>query len=437
MGRKIMFTGGGTAGHVTVNLALIPRFAEAGWQIHYIGSENGIEKQLTAPLEQLTYHGIATGKLRRYLDWQNVKDPFKVIKGVFQAYRLIQREKPNVIFSKGGFVSVPVVLGAWLNRVPVLIHESDLTPGLANRIAIPFATGVCTTFPETAQHLPSGKAHYVGAVIRDELGRGVASRGRAYCGLLPASEAADAAASGAAGSPQTLSKTPQGQASKESAAHSASSGKLVVNISGKSVRAEESAAETAKVSAASAAAGEKGASRAETGGAKPVLLIMGGSLGSRAINKAVRSALSELTRNFSIVHLCGKGQVEPALETADYKQFEYINEQLPDVLAMSDIVLSRAGSNAIFEFLHLRKPMLLIPLTKAQSRGDQLLNADSFKSSGFCEVLHEEKVAPDTLLAAIEDVYQNRAAFIKRMEQEERRDTLSQLYELIVSSARN
>ncbi|SFF19508.1 Glycosyltransferase family 28 C-terminal domain-containing protein [Paenibacillus algorifonticola] len=424
MGRKIMFTGGGTAGHVTVNLALIPRFAEAGWKIHYIGSENGIEKQLTAPLEQLTYHGIATGKLRRYLDWQNVKDPFKVVKGVFQAYRLIQREKPNVIFSKGGFVSVPVVLGAWLNRVPVLIHESDLTPGLANRIAIPFASGVCTTFPETAQHLPSGKSHYVGAVIRDELRQGVASRGRAYCGLLPASEAADAAAAGAAGSSQTLGKTPQEQAAKADAAYSANPAKLVVSISGKSVDAAEPLAAMEE------------AERVETGGVKPVLLIMGGSLGSRAINKAVRSALGELTRKFSIVHLCGKGQVEPALETADYKQFEYINEQLPDVLAMSDIVLSRAGSNAIFEFLHLRKPMLLIPLTKAQSRGDQLLNADSFKSSGFCEVLHEEKVTPETLLAAIKDVYENRAAYIQRMEQEERRDTLSQLYELIVSSAR-
>ncbi|WP_338553098.1 glycosyltransferase [Paenibacillus sp. KS-LC4] len=439
MGRKIMFTGGGTAGHVTVNLALIPRFAEAGWQIHYIGSENGIEKQLTAPLEQLTYHGIATGKLRRYLDWQNVKDPFKVIKGVFQAYRLIQQEKPNVIFSKGGFVSVPVVLGAWLNRVPVLIHESDLTPGLANRIAIPFSTGVCTTFPETAQHLPAGKAHYVGAVIRDELRQGIASRGRAYCGLLPVADAADAVdaeastASGAAGSLQTLGQSSQGQASQGSAAYSAHSAKLVVNISGKSVRAEEPAIEAAKAIAAVEA---KGASRVETDEAKPVLLIMGGSLGSRAINKAVRSALSDLTRQFSIVHLCGKGQVEPALETADYKQFEYINEQLPDVLAMSDIILSRAGSNAIFEFLHLRKPMLLIPLTKAQSRGDQLLNAASFKASGFCEVLHEEKVTPATLLATVEDVYQNRAAYIKRMEQEERRDTLSQLFELIISSAR-
>ena len=198
------------------------------------------------------------------------------------------------------------------------------------------------------------------------------------------------------------------------------------------MRAEEPAVETAKAIAAVEA---KGAARVETGGAKPVLLIMGGSLGSRAINKAVRSALSELTRQFSIVHLCGKGQVEPALETADYKQFEYINEQLPDVLAMSDIVLSRAG-DVIFEFLHLRKPMLLIPLTKAQSRGDQLLNADSFKSSGFCEVLHEEQVTPDTLLSAIEYVHHNRAAYINRMEQEERRDTLSQLYELIVSSAR-
>ncbi|MEK0317623.1 undecaprenyldiphospho-muramoylpentapeptide beta-N-acetylglucosaminyltransferase [Cohnella sp. 56] len=335
MVRKIMLTGGGSAGHVTVNLALIPRLQAEGWTVEYIGSHTGIEKQLIANAASVQYFGIATGKLRRYMDWNNVKDPFKVVQGVVQAYRIIKRSRPDVIFSKGGFVSVPVVLGAKLSGVPVIIHESDLTPGLANRIAIPLATKVCTTFPDTDRHLPKSKAHYVGAVIREALNRGSMARGRAWSGL-----AAD----------------------------------------------------------------------------KPVLLIMGGSLGSRKINLAVREALADLLERYQVVHLCGRGQTDDTARAPGYIQAEYIQDELPDVLAMTDLVVSRAGSNSIFEFLHLRKPMLLIPLTKAQSRGDQILNAQSFRQAGYSDVLPEEALTAEALVSRIDRLYADRQAYIRRME---------------------
>ncbi|MBW7477084.1 undecaprenyldiphospho-muramoylpentapeptide beta-N-acetylglucosaminyltransferase [Paenibacillus oenotherae] len=353
--RKIMFTGGGSAGHVTVNIALIPRFLEEGWSVDYIGSEHGIERELVSSIANVAYHPIATGKLRRYMDWQNVKDPFKVMKGVLQAYRLIRRGKPSVIFSKGGFVSVPVVLAAWLNKVPVIIHESDLTPGLANVISIPFAAGVCTTFPETAEHLKRDKCHYVGAIIREEISRGDAERGRAFCGFSER---------------------------------------------------------------------------------KPVVLIMGGSLGARSINESVRQALPALARQFQIVHLCGKGGIDASISHPGYMQFEYIHEGLQDVLAMSDLVISRAGSNSIFEFLSLSKPMLLIPLSKEQSRGDQLLNARSFEKSGFCEVLYEEQLTGEALVSALKQLYDSRHYYIDNMRKREARDALPAVYELISKAAK-
>lgn len=352
--RKIILTGGGSAGHVAVNLALIPRLEAAGWSIEYIGSEQGIERQLISPLPGVRYAGIATGKLRRYLSLQNVKDPAKVIKGVVQAYKLIRRSKPNVVFSKGGFVSVPVVVGAWLNRVPVIIHESDLTPGLANRMAIPFAKVVCTTFPETEQHLDKRKVHFIGAVVREELSQGDAKRGLELCGFTRS---------------------------------------------------------------------------------KPVLVVMGGSLGAKAINEAVMTALPQLMEQFQIVHLCGKGQTDNSLAHPSYRAFEYLTEELPDVLAMADIILSRAGSNSIFEFLSLRKPMLLVPLPKEQSRGDQILNAEAFKRSGFCEILREEKLTPDTLIGSLKFLYANRDIYLKQMESCTRQDALEQLTGLILRTA--
>ncbi|RJE86934.1 undecaprenyldiphospho-muramoylpentapeptide beta-N-acetylglucosaminyltransferase [Paenibacillus sp. 1011MAR3C5] len=355
--KNIIFTGGGSAGHVTVNIALIPKLAEKGWSAAYIGSSDGIERRLVSELPQVSYHPISTGKLRRYLSWQNVKDPFRVIKGIFQAYRILKQEKPNVVFSKGGFVSVPVVMAAWMNKVPVIIHESDITPGLANRLASPFATVICTTFPETARAIGEKKSRYVGAVIRESLKQGSAERGRSFTGLPD--------------------------------------------------------------------------------NGKPSLLVMGGSLGARRINEAVRQALPELAKAYQVIHLCGKGQLDQRIAYPDYRQYEYVNEQLPDILAMSNYVISRAGSNSIFEFLSLRKPMLLIPLTKQQSRGDQLLNAASFERSGYCKVLHEERLNSESLLASVQDISRNKQSYLRSMDRYEAQDALTAVYKIIIESAKD
>lgn len=349
--RRIILTGGGSAGHVTVNLALIPKLQHTDWDITYIGSTNGIEKELLSGIKGVHYKSISTGKLRRYFDWNNFKDPFKVLKGVWDAHRIIRKTKPEIVFSKGGFVSVPVVLAAKLKGIPVIIHESDITPGLANKLSIPFATKVCTTFPETTAALPKDKSTYLGAVIREELFKGDPVKGRHFT---------------------NFTKT------------------------------------------------------------KPVILVMGGSLGARKINEAVRLNLNTFLQDFQIVHLCGKGNVDESLSSRHgYQQYEYIKEELPNLLAMTDVVISRAGSNAIFEFKALKKPMLLIPLSQNASRGDQILNAESFKKSGFAEVLLEENLTHATFLENVQHVYKNREAFIKNMEADQGESPLEKLYKLI------
>ncbi|GGH77049.1 UDP-N-acetylglucosamine--N-acetylmuramyl-(pentapeptide) pyrophosphoryl-undecaprenol N-acetylglucosamine transferase [Pullulanibacillus pueri] len=332
--RRILFTGGGSTGHVAVNLALIPKFLDEGWQVAYVGSKNGIERELIEPLEKVIYFPILTGKFRRYRDLKNVTDPFKVMGGTLQAYRLIHRWKPHVIFSKGGFVSVPVVIGGWLNRIPTLIHESDLTPGLANRMAVPFANKVLTTFPETSDYVKRNKTLSVGPIIRESLLKGDPERGRRYCGL------------------------------------------------------NES---------------------------KPILLVAGGSLGSKAINLVIRENLDQLLKDFQIVHLCGKGHHDPSIKREGYCRFEYVNEALPDILAMTDLVVSRAGSNMIFEFLAVRKPMLLIPLPKSSSRGDQLLNAESFNRAGYAHVLLEEEMTEESFLNAVHKLHNETQNLIANM----------------------
>jgi len=313
---RILFTGGGTAGHVIVNLALIPVYQREGFEIDYIGSYEGIERKLVSGFEGVRYHPISTGKLRRYASKENLKDPFKIIKGVGQAFRIIKKQKPAVIFSKGGFVSVPVVVAAKLCGVPAVIHESDFTPGLANKISIPFAKKVLATFPETMEYLPENKSKYVGAIVREELFEGDRKQGLRFSGLH---------------------------------------------------------------------------------GNKPVLLIMGGSGGSEKINETVRHSLPRLLEAFEVIHICGEGKIDPEINEKGYAQFEYINEELKDVFAASDLVLSRAGSNAIFEFLALNLPMLLIPLSKGASRGDQIINANSFAEKGYAKVLEEENVNEESL----------------------------------------
>lgn len=330
----IVLTGGGTGGHVVPNLALIPRFVADGWQVHYIGSKEGMERGMVEGVEGVTYHAISAGKLRRYASIRNLSDPFRVMAGLGQAWSLIGRLKPNVIFSKGGFVSVPVVAAGWLRNVPVVVHESDMTPGLANRMAIPLAKRLCTTFPDTAQAAGS-KAVHTGPPIRPELFAGDRTRGLLATGL---------------------------------------------------------------------------------DGRRPVMLVMGGSLGARAINQAVDDALPRLLPAFQVLHIRGKGNLSAALQhTAGYRQYEYVSDGLADMLAAADIIVSRAGATAIWEFAALKKPMLLIPLPLSASRGDQIKNADYFRRMGWARVLPQEELTPDTLAAAVEDLWQHRRAAVAAM----------------------
>lgn len=337
MDKCIIFTGGGSTGHVTINLDLIPKFIAEDWTVIYIGSHNGIEKSLLQNIDNVKYISISTGKLRRYLDTSNLKDPFKVLFGILQSYKIIKRHKPRVIFSKGGFVSVPVVIAGWLNKVPVVIHESDVSPGLANRIAMPFSKKIITTFKKTEQFVSKSRnVECVGPIVRGDLKNGDTSKGLSHCNF------------------------------KKN---------------------------------------------------KPVLLVMGGSQGSKSINQIIRKSLKQLLNHFQVIHVCGKGQVDDSIQFNGYKQFEYIKEEFPDVLSATDIVVSRAGSNSIFEFLHMTKPMLLIPLTKEQSRGDQIQNANLFKHMGFCEVMNENEMSTEFFIEIILKIYKEKNKYIKSMQE--------------------
>lgn len=332
---KIVLTGGGTAGHVTPNIALLKGLKEMGFtEIHYIGSQTGIEKDLIAEYPEVKYHSIRTGKFRRYLSVKNFTDPFRVIAGYGDAKKLIKEIQPNVVFSKGGFVAVPVVWAAHGLKVPVVAHESDITPGLANKLSKKKASKICLNFPDTLKDIPEPLGVYAGTPIRETLFSGDREKARKELGF----------------------------------------------------------------------------------DRKKVIMIMGGSLGSRAINKAVRGALDELLKKYNIIHLCGKNNLDSALEgLSGYRQFEFVSKELPDYFALTDIIISRAGANAIHEFLALKKPMLLIPLPLSASRGDQILNAESFQKRGIAKVLEEEKVTQETLLAAVNELEADSGKMIAAM----------------------
>lgn len=351
--KKIILTGGGTAGHITPNLALCPELKKNGFEINYIGSYNGMEKDLVEK-SGIPYYGISSGKLRRYFDLKNFTDPFRVMKGYFEARHLIKKLKPDVVFSKGGFVAVPVVMAASHAGIPVISHESDMTPGLANKLSLAFCTKICCNFPETLQYLPEDKAILTGCPIREELLTGDRESGLKLTGF---------------------------------------------------------------------------------NSSKPVLLVMGGSLGSVKVNQAVRSILPDLLKDYQIVHLCGKGNLDETLTSMPgYVQYEYMSEPLKHLFAMADIIISRAGANAICELLALQKPALLIPLSAAASRGDQILNAKSFKKQGFSDVLEEEDVTPETLYQAVSSLYENRETYIQAMKNSNQSNAVLRVVSLIKES---
>ena len=349
MNKKIVFTGGGTAGHVTPNIALFPYLEKEGYDAFYIGSYNGIEKRLIEDFK-IPYYGISTGKFRRYFDLKNLSDPFRVMKGYSQAVKILKELKPDIVFSKGGFVSVPVVRAAASLKIPCIIHESDMTPGLANKLCIPVATKVCCNFPETLKHVPSGKAVLTGSPIRMELTTGSKLAALELCGF------------------------------------------------------------TAN---------------------KPVVMIIGGSQGATSVNIMVREALPKLLEHFQVVHICGKDKVDNLmLNIPGYKQFEYLRYDLKDVFAMADVVVSRAGANAICELLALKKPNLLIPL-QVGSRGDQILNARSFEEQGFSMVVREDYIDCDILTEKIKELYENRQIYIDKMCESNQINSIPTIMELI------
>ncbi len=348
--KKIILTGGGTAGHVTPNLALIPDLRERGYEILYIGSYKGIERELIKDAG-VEYRAISSGKLRRYFDLKNFTDPFRVLRGYLQSRRIIRKFKPDIIFSKGGFVAVPVTLAAKHYRVPVISHESDMTPGLANKLSMPSATRICCNFPETMKYLPKDKAVLTGSPIRRELLSGSREAGLSFAGLS---------------------------------------------------------------------------------GEKPVLLVIGGSLGSVRVNEAIRSILDKLLKDFDIIHICGKGNIDAGLTGKQgYVQYEYVSKELKDIFAAADIIVSRAGANAICEILALKKPNLLIPLSAKASRGDQILNARSFEKQGFSKVLEEEDISDERLLKDIAELYRDREAYILRMNESGLSDGVETIIRLI------
>lgn len=350
---KIIMTGGGTAGHVTPNLALIPKLKEENFEIKYIGSNDGIEKEIITK-NNIPFFGIACGKLRRYFDVKNFTDPFKIIKGIAQALVILSKEKPDVIFSKGGFVAVPVVIAASIKNIPVVAHESDITPGLANKLSAPFCNKLCVTFRESLNFVKGNKGVLTGSPIRKEILEGDKNRGRKICNFIDQKE---------------------------------------------------------------------------------ILFIMGGSLGSKIINDEIRKNLDMLLKEFNIIHICGKGNIDEKYKNKEgYKQFEYVSEELPDLMKAADYIISRAGANSIFEFLALKKPSLLIPLSKKASRGDQILNSKSFKKEGYSLMLEEEEITDGVLYNKILELKDKKEELISNMTKSQAKNGVEAIVEVILNS---
>lgn len=349
---KIVMTGGGTSGHVTPNIALFKPLKDAGFDISYIGTSKGIEHELVTK-ENIDYYEIEAGKLRRYIDMENVKDIGKILKGYNGAVKILKKIKPDVVFSKGGFVSCPVVWAAKRLGIPAVIHESDITPGLANKLSLPFAEKVCYAFPETKKHLPENKSIYTGLPVRESLLTGDRKKGLELMGFTAS---------------------------------------------------------------------------------KPVLLLMGGSQGSGFLNKKLRESLNLLLEEFQVCHLCGKGNIDQTLlNLKGYCQFEYVNYELNHILSASDIVVSRGGATAIFEILALKKPALIVPLSKKVSRGDQILNAKSFKAQGLIDYIEEEDLENIRLFDKITELYNKRYVISENQSKKDVTKSLSAVINVILS----
>jgi len=309
---KICLTGGGTAGHISPNLALLPEIRKYFDKIIYIGGINSMEKKMLKNEKDVKFYEIHTAKLVRKSIFKNIKLPFNLIKGILDSKKILKAERPDVIFCKGGYVSVPVMIAAKQQKIPLFCHESDLSLGLANKIVSKYALKTFTSFKETSQNIKSGV--YSGPIIKKEI-------------IMQTKTAA------------------------------------LKNLNIKT--------------------------------SKPVLLITGGSLGAKKINDTIFSCIDSLTKDYYVLHIIGKTH-PPNIKNNNYKVISF-TDHMEDYIAAADYIVSRAGSNTIFELLLKQKPMLLIPLKKG-SRGDQIENAKLFESKGFCMVLDEDNLNNKSLI---------------------------------------
>lgn len=327
--KKIIFTGGGTGGHIMPNIALIEKL-KTKHICKYIGSANSMEEKLIKP--NVDFFAITTCKLKRSLSLSNLLIPFKLIKGICEAKKILKQEKPDLVFSKGGYVSLPVVMACKSLKIPVVAHESDLSMGLANKLACRYTKLVCTTFPETAKTIKNGV--WTGSPIRDEIFKGNAS---------------------------TVFKK-----------HN-----LNKNLA--------------------------------------TLLIVGGSLGSKNLNELVYKNAKELTNKYNILHITGKNS---NLKT-NIPNYHILTstDKIEDYFMASDVVITRGGSNVLFELLALKKPMLIIPLEKG-SRGDQIENAKWFESKGYAKMLSESEVLQNNklLFEELTNMQKNKYKYIQNMQ---------------------
>ncbi len=329
--KRIVMTGGGTAGHVTPNIAIIKELYDLH-DIYYIGSKNSIEEKLIKE-QGIRFYGISSGKFRRNFDLKNITDIFKILKGYKESISILRKIKPDLIFSKGGYVTVPVILASKITRTPVIIHESDLSIGLANKISIPIAKKVCVTFSKTFKDIGNEKAILTGPPIRREIIQGNKQRGEKFCNFKKSN---------------------------------------------------------------------------------PYIVFIGGSQGSKSINELVRKNINALS-NFNIIHICGKNNIDSSIVNDNYLQFEYLEDELKDIFAMADIIVSRAGSNTIYEILSLKKPNLLIPLSRNASRGDQIQNAEEFELQGFSKVLQDDDKLEQLFIPTLLELFDNKAQYINNM----------------------
>ncbi|KXT75760.1 UDP-N-acetylglucosamine--N-acetylmuramyl-(pentapeptide) pyrophosphoryl-undecaprenol N-acetylglucosamine transferase [Streptococcus sp. DD12] len=348
--KRIVLTGGGTVGHVTLNLVLIPKLLEDGWEVHYIGNKKGVEYERIAAFgDRVTFHSIATGKLRRYFSLQNLLDIFKVSWGVVQSLGLLLRLRPQALFSKGGFVSVPPVVAAGLLKVPVFVHESDLSMGLANRIALKFATVMYTTFD---QESALSKLKPIGAVTK-------------------------------------------------------------VTASDQTVSSENLKAVLAQMDSQ-----------------RPTLLFIGGSAGAQVFNDFV-SQTTQLRSLYNIINITGDASLN-TLEKGLYRT-DYVTEDYQALMDLADVVVTRGGSNTLFELLAMRKLHLIIPLVKG-SRGDQVENARYFVDKGYAVSLDEASLTFEDFQAQIQDLLTHRDHYLTAMAQSTEITSPEAFYEELMSA---